>query len=135
MNLIEFNAYKKSITDIFILIEKLSKQYKQLEPDLNNLQNLNQQELFIIDGEKGYLTYTNLDLDKLENFLKRLLTDKDFIKNYFHFSKISQLNQLWNLLNVILNNANYVDISLSALTDIKNPIKVPNTHREINVIL
>ncbi|HEX7142862.1 MAG TPA: hypothetical protein VF222_10340 [Nitrososphaeraceae archaeon] len=81
--MIGFNAYKKSINDIFILIEKLSKQYKQFEPDLKNIQTLNEQELLIIDGEKGYLTYTNLDLDKLENFLKRLLTDKDFIKNYF----------------------------------------------------
>ena len=81
--MIGFNAYKKSINDIFILIEKLSKQYKQFEPDLKNIQTLNEQELLIIDGEKGYLTYTNLNLDKLENFLKRLLTDKDFIKNYF----------------------------------------------------
>ena len=81
--MIGFNAYKKSINDIFILIEKLSKQYKQFEPDLKNIQTLNEQELLIIDCEKGYLTYTNLDLDKLENFLKRLLTDKDFIKNYF----------------------------------------------------
>jgi hypothetical protein len=80
IKLIEFNAYKKSINDIFILIEKLSQQYKQFEPDLKNLQNLNEQELFIIDGNTGYLTYTNSNLDKLENFLNRLLTDKDFIK-------------------------------------------------------
>lgn len=120
----KFKTYAVVIAELSDFLEKISKRYVIFETDRKNIALLKNKELFTYEGRKVTLNFNETDLKMLEKFLKRLLTEQSFLRDYFKIKKSNQFHQLWSILNIILENQDYLDVLLTATTNIKDSLKM-----------
>jgi len=118
--------FKRGIKEILDFARLISERYQinDFSNDVRNIKTLYEKNLFVIYKETAYKNYSDDDIEALKKFIKRILTNEQFINLYFTISKKTRLHELWNLLDNLQNDISISGIILSSTSGIDKSEKM-----------